>query len=242
MSIEITGPSWVAQLPTEEKVKFTHNNKNKWKDWSVEAPLPDGFGFGVGSQIGSPFDMEPNEMLKKAMAFGGVSQRLGLMAKKFYEGPEETEISLDLNFEAYYSASREVIVPIVTLMMMSTAHIDNANNTDGIVKTIMQSVEKTGQGAMEATVGEDSEMAETDIGSMIKYLRAPDTVNVSFGKTFRIKRAYITNVEPSFSNVLDNLGYPVSASCSVTIALEEPMTKVRISKAFDATRGSVSRG
>lgn len=242
MAIELNGPSWVKDLPIEEKIRFKHNNTER--DWIVEAALPDEFGFGVGSQIGTPFDMDANEMLKKGMAVTGVNQKLGLMAKKFYEGPEETEISVDLGFEAYYSSSREVIKPIVILMMMSTAHISDLSNTEGVIKSIADQIEQTGKGAVGAATGEESETAQQaqqkDIAEMVKFLRSPNTVDVTFGKTFKIKRAYITNVEPSFSNVLDNLGYPVSATCSVTIALESPMTKVRIADAFNVTRGSVS--
>jgi len=86
----------------------------------VRAPLPAEYGYTVGSEYSAPFDVSlPSGILQKGMALANISQKIGIRMQNMYSNPVPTEISLDLEFDAYYNARTEVVMPVLNLAHMS---------------------------------------------------------------------------------------------------------------------------
>ena len=234
----------VDQLDPGQVVEFHDPNF----DWRVKAPLPEQFGYSVGSEIGTPFaGYGTDGALSKVLALQfGVSSRVGLITQKLYQGPQETEISFDLNFNAYYSSRLEVMAPIVKLMMMSVGQEQSVNDAkEGVlneVRRMLTATDRAGSAVAEFVTGADFSIEEGSAAELIRFMRTPSLCSVRVGKIFTLNKVFISNVTPSFSNVLDNEFLPMSASCNVTIELQSPMTKLRIGKSFsiaDAERENI---
>lgn len=76
----------------------------------------------MGSEFTATFDANTlsGVLQKFKLPFAGqISRRVGVVTTKFYANPEPTEISFELEFHAEYSARDEVVIPMVTLAMMS---------------------------------------------------------------------------------------------------------------------------
>ncbi|MBG24033.1 MAG: hypothetical protein CMF22_11325 [Idiomarinaceae bacterium] len=195
----------------------------------VYAPLPDNWGMTVGSEFTAPFDANLlNGILSKGAAVAGISKKTGMATRKMYSNPEPTEISLDLQFEAYYSAKEEVVNPVIQLMAMSLGTTLTAEKAVQTVKEIINAgVNTFGIDDLFSTEQIDgatevaTQVDENDrIMGFINFVQGPPTCTVKFGNVLRLSNCYITSVAPQFSNVLDATGMPLSATCSVTIILE----------------------
>ena len=207
--------------------------------WHVKAPLPESFGYTVGSEIGTPFSGYATEgNLSKVLALQfGVSNRVGLVTRKIYQGPEPTEVSMDLNFNAYYSARKEVVAPIIKLMLMSVGHEDSFDDVEGTIADYIRGYMSIGESAIASVAGfeGDEDFNDTDssrAAKLIRFMRTPGLCAVKVGNVFRLSNVYISNVSPTFSNVLDHEFLPMSATCSITIELSQPMSKIRIAESF----------
>ena len=234
----------VDQLDPGQVVTFHDPNFG----WRVKAPLPEQFGYSVGSEIGTPFAGYATEgALSKVLALQfGVSSRVGLITQKLYQGPQETELSFDLNFNAYYSSKLEVVAPIVKLMLMSVGQEQSvADSKEGVlnkVRGLLTAGENITTGMVDAFTEDDLSFEDGSAAELIRFMRTSSLCTVKVGKIFTLKKVFISNVTPSFSNVLDNEFLPMSASCNVTIELQSPMTKIEIGKSFsisDAERENI---
>lgn len=234
-------------IPDGQKIKF----RDKQFGYTVEAPLPETFGFSVGSEIGTPFAGYASEgTLAKLIALRfGVTNRIGLVTRKIYQGPEPTEMSFDLTFNAYYSSRTEVILPIVKLMIMSVGRAQDLSDARGKIAEQLIKITTATEGIISDAIkfiglADDDIVEEGEISQLIRFMRAPSLCGVSVGNVFKIRNAYISNVTPTFSNVLDRDFLPLHATCSVTVQLEQPMTKVTLAQSFaDAVQlGSETTG
>ena len=220
--------------------------------YRVEAPLPPDFGFTVGSEYTTPFDIgNISGGIQKLYAVGGLSNPVGLRMRKMYANPEPTEISFDMEFAAYHSAKEDVVVPMVTLMLMSLGRVVKAAD-------VSAAVEKFGRlaasGASLFGFGEESVNNATTTASetlndptveantsrlleMINLISAPEVCSISFGDFLEIDKAYITSTAVSFSNVLDRDGYPMSGKVSVTATVQVAPIADDISKYFGQVVG-----
>lgn len=243
----MTNQKHVEKLNTGHTIEF----HDRGFGWRVKAPLPENYGYTVGSEIGTPFSGYATDgTISKLMALQfGVSSRIGLVTQKIYQGPEPTEVTFDLNFNAYYSARHEVVAPVIKLMMMSVGQEKNLEETSREVAENIRSYTTLGEeqlgnfldasGDVESTLESQSSSA----AQLIRFMRTPSTVTVRVGNIFTLVNAYLSNVQPQFTNVLDFEYMPMSATCSVTLELANPMTKLRLSRAFgDAFRGSTEQG
>ncbi len=213
-----------------------HKITLKTGTFRIEAPLPPDYGFTVGSEYTTPFDVGTmSSGLQKLYAVGRISNPVGLRMRKMYANPEPTEISFDMEFAAYYSAKEEVAIPMISLMMMSLGHVVAYEDVKGAVEWMGKMAgegvnffngagEKEVEQGVQATQGvvenEQVKTHTTKVLGLINLITAPDKVTVEFGTFLKIPNAFITSTACTFSNVLDKDGYPMSGKVSVTCTLE----------------------
>lgn len=200
----------------------------------VEAPLPDDFGYTVGSVFSTPFDtMSLNETVAKGFALAGVTQKPGAAMKKMFIHPEPTEISFDVEFVAYYSARKEVVAPVLKLSAMAlSSHMD----TDDGVDQINGALAKLNAIAVDAglrddddekpkiTVSSDFSSYGNKLLSILNFVRGPDKVDVYFGDLYTVYDVYLSSVAVRYSNKVDGEGFPLRAVATVTLTLENVPT------------------
>lgn len=197
----------------------------------IEAALPDAFGISVGSVFTDPFNanVTNDSTAEKAAAFLNVSRKIGArVTSVFYSGPEPTEMSIELEFNAFYSAVEEVVVPCMSLMLMAVGRQYDYRKLKGqftgavgnYVDRYIQVIEESNQSGFAEEVG---------------LIVGPSPVRVKFGKTLYLDAAYIATASPSFSNVLDNQFMPMSATCAITVKIQRNPVYDEIRKMFGRT-------
>lgn len=221
------------QLPDGQKVTIKLRTEDGLTERKVVAPLPDGFGMSVGSAFTDPQNMDLNQgggavskAVKAVTQRSGFSSKIAQASNVFYDGPEPTEMSFDLNFHAYYSAFDEVIVPVFDLMMMS---VGREYNGDEINNSIVADAMK----AIEEATGADS--------GKYGLIHSPGECKVTFGKAMTIPRCFVSSVGVEFSNIMDNQYFPISANCSVTIKVVRNPTQTELTKYFNRTNYKAER-
>lgn len=207
----------ISEIDSKFKIAI-ENNTNR-----VEAPLHNDFGFTVGSEYTTPFDIGTvSGMLQKSMAVAGVSSPVGLRMRKMYANPEPTELSFKMSFDAYYDAHTEVIAPVVTLVTMGlgremrdTDVTDKLSALSGIIDTV------TGTTIDTSSVSPDSgKGVSSKVLGLIKMINAPQVCTLHFGDFLTFDNVYITSTAVTFSNNLDENGIPMSAEVNVTCTLQ----------------------
>lgn len=207
----------------------------------VEAHLPERFSLSVGSDITSPFATYATEgPAAKALALmTGVSNKIGITTTKLFMGPDQPDISLDLKFEAYYSALNEVLLPTFNLMMMSVGtEEDFGEEAEKLVEFIRNMGEL--EDAVLNFILKDKSKAK-DAGELIRYMRTPGTCRVILGDTFTLDNVYLSNVNVTYSNVLDSNFIPMSAEANITITPQNPFSKNTLVRSFFGNRGTVPK-
>jgi hypothetical protein len=212
-------------IPSRHKVVIA----NTTGGFRVEAALPDQFGVGVGGDISSPFaGFASGGNAANALAtFAGITAKVGLFVKKIYLGPDQPDFSMDLHFEAYYSAYDEVVLPVGTLMTMAAGTKDTAKNE--IEKFKARNTANAQQGGIK-----DERLSQ--LTGFVSYLRSPDSVSVMFGDFLTVRNCLISAVNPAWGNVLDAAGNPMYADVSITFTLEEPLTTGEIARMFNQVK------
>lgn len=223
------------------------------EDFTVLAPLPDGFGMTYGSEYSAPFDMNTmSDAWRKAYALQGISTKVGIQMKKMYSNPEPTEFSFDMEFNAYYSPLDEVLFPVYYLSQMtlgsSLTFEDLSQGTQNFLKKVNDGIKKASsavgieveegplQGAIEYDVDDTVQAGVSGALRLINFIKSPKKVNVYFGNTMKWENMYITSVATSFSKRLDLNGIPMYAKCSVTVTPESYPVAETMNKVFDVTR------
>ena len=197
---------------------------------TVQANMPETMTVGVGSDIGSPFAGYASEgTAAKVLALStGASSKIGIVTKRLFMGIDQPDISLDLKFEAYYSAFDEVLIPAVKLMLMATSE---EKNLEGAIRKILKGLEKA------ETIGGDAlaslnDTKRVDTDKLINYIKTPAVCKIKFGDIFTVRNAFLSNVSVSFSNVLDSDFVPMEATVSITITPQDPFTKNEVVTMF----------
>lgn len=223
----------MSELDDKFKVRISFELSDK--TFTVEAPLPDNFGMTVGSEFSAPFDANflSGTMSKVAAVVSakaskgdssGIGNKLGVVTKKYYSNPEPSEISFDLQFEAYYDAKTEVMFPIIQLMAMGLGRsVSKAQAQQYLSNLIAQA----GLQKLADTVAPDENIDFNDpdtadrVFDFLDFVAGPPLTKIEFGNVLTLKKVYVSSVAPQFSNILDKNGYPMSATCSITAVLEK---------------------
>lgn len=216
----------VSELPRSQKIVIKLRNTEGVTQRRVEAPLPDGYGLSTGSAFTDPSNTDlaggggtASKVVKQVAKRSGFSTKISQKTNVFYDGPEPTEISFDMNFHSYYSAFHEVMVPVFRLMMMSVGRERSFQDIDDSLKD-----------EMKAQAGEEFEEDTGKFG----FIRSPGEAKVTFGSSLQIPRCYVASVGTEFSNISDNQGYPISANCSVSIKVARNPTQTELADYFYA--------
>lgn len=191
---------------------------------TVEAPLPDDYGFTVGSEYTTPFDIgSMSGMIQKAFALGRISAPVGLRMRKMYANPEPTELSFKMSFDAYYDAVEEVLKPVVTLIKMGLGReMTNADINEKIegIGGIIDMATGGGGGGKTVEVPDGAVQMSSRVSGLIKLINAPDLCSLSFGTFLTMDEVFITSTAVTFSNIMDERGVPMSADVEVTCTLQ----------------------
>lgn len=203
------------------------------KEIVVFAPLIETFGFTVGSEFTAPFDANfVSGAMQKTFALANVSQKLGASTRKMYSNPEPTEISFDMQFEAYADPFNDVFVPVVYMMALAIGRRmdlpDVGRVIDETISKLSNAVGRTqdAPSAEEFFAQEGNEYIDQAgrVFGFLNFVAGPPIARIRFGNVITFKNAYITSVAPQFSNIMDKNGIPMSATVSVTAILEEDPT------------------
>lgn len=201
----------------------------------VEAPLPDNFGFTVGSEYTTPFDAGAmSGTMQKLYAVGQISNPVGLRMRKMYANPEPTEISFEMEFSAFYSAKEEVILPVITILTIclgrQATYEDIKNKLGTVSEYLSKGLELVGLDKGDVDAAENAKSDEktgvisdengSRIMSLIHLVEAPEIASIRFGNVLEIPNAFLTSTGVQFSNTLDKDGYPMSATVNVTATLQ----------------------
>jgi len=197
---------------------------------TVRANMPETMTVGVASDIGSPFAGYASEgTAAKVLALTtGASSKIGIVTKKLFMGVDQPDISVDIKFEAYYSALDEVVIPAIKLMMIGTAE---EKSLEGAVKDFAKLME-AGETAFADVSARIVRAKRVDTDKLINYLKTPAVIKVKFGDIFTVRNAFLSSVSVSFSNVLDSDFLPMEATVSVTITPQDPFTKNEVITMF----------
>lgn len=218
----------------DEKHKITIIRQKDADLTVLEAPLPDQFGFSVGSEFTAPFDAQSlaGVLQKLKIPVGGLSRRVGVVTTKFYSNPEPTEISFEMQFHAEYSARHEVMEPVFALMGMSLGRNMTAEDLVAVIDKFRDSLsDLTGiESISSGSNDEGANSAGDDVGdwaknadgalALIGLIESPETVIIKFGNVYALDNVWISSVTPSFSNTVDAEGFPISCTCSVNAVLQ----------------------
>lgn len=232
--------TWVDSLPYGQRVTIKQYDDASVAYRRVTAGLPDSYGLSVGSSFVDPFNQGVGEnsrfssALTKGAGAAGISRKPGSMSTSiYYDSPEPTEISFELNFEAYYSARDEVINPVMTLMMMS---LGNEMEYEELKSMLNEYLGQTGTSLLLPDTSEEWSAADR-LTDRIGVIVGPDICRIRFGKGLVIDDCYISSVAPQFSNVVDNEFLPMSATVSVTAKLQRNPVQATVASLFRQSRG-----
>lgn len=209
----------IDELDDRFKIRISGGGK------TIEAPLPDDYGFTVGSEYTTPFDVgSVSGMVQKAFALGRISAPVGLRMRKMYANPEPTELSFKMSFDAYYDALEEVLKPVVTLVKMGLGremtNADINSKIEGIGNVIDMATGGNTSGQKTVEVPDSAVQMSGRVSGLIKLINAPDICTLSFGTFCVMDDVFITSTAVSFSNKLDERGIPMSADVEVTCTLQ----------------------
>ena len=208
----------ISELDSKFKIAIENNSQR------VEAPLHNDFGFTVGSEYTTPFDIGTvSGMMQKTMAVAGMSTPVGLRMRKMYANPEPTELSFKMTFDAYYDAQVEVVVPVVTLVTMGLGREMRDTDVTDKLSTLSGIIDKVAGTSVEMPTVESSEGGKgisSKVMGLIKMINAPQVCTLHFGDFLTFDNVYITSTAVTFSNNLDQNGIPMSAEVNVTCTLQ----------------------
>ena len=205
--------------------------------------LPEEFGFGVGSEFSEPFsslipDGGTGGLIARSVA--GVSLRHGLIGEKFYSGSEPSEISFDLQFNSFYSAFDEVVLPTLKLLMLAVGK--EGELLDESHKQEIQN--EIDQGELFNSDEEINQKLKEWVSDFnLSFFISHDTSTIRFGDVFTLNEVYIQNVDFTFTNVMEEgangKAFPVQANVSVSAIFKKPPAQEKLGEFFGATNSRI---
>lgn len=236
------GSQKVQELDRGQKIQIRASG-GKGSSLIVESPLPDSFGYSSGSQFGSPFaSYSSSGLVAQIGAATGFSDKFGLFTEKFYEGPQENQISFEMKFDTWENSEQDVIQPSMFLMILSTGY--STSKISSKIETDFKFLKNAATFTLEGIVG-GSKALHNNVSSSIpqlstgkidknifQMLHQPPQVSVRFGNTYILTELYLSNVSLQFSNTLDHNFLPMSCTASVTADFKYPLTQGDIRNSF----------
>lgn len=164
---------------------------------AVKAPLPENISLRIGNEVNQLFSaFQLKSDLVQLAGATGVNVDRGFSQREYWRGPENSEMSVELHFNAYYSGYIDVMRPTQKLLLL---------------------------GASRETSFQGGEKGTGFIGDFDEIWGQPTKAIVMFGNYFYHNNMIIKSVEVSYSNKLDNEFNPMSAVVNVTMIPTDPM-------------------
>ena len=180
---------------TDDNYLLGTNTLKGVKSIRVKTPLPETITFGIGNEINQTWDFMKfkSAIIQTAAPSIGKNFDRGISERFFWRSIENKEITLELNFAAYYSGLIDVVQPINDLMVLGAP------------------IESSFTGG------------PNDLIYIDAFWNAPPLITVYVGKLLYFTNAIIKDITVAFSNKLDNEFYPMSAQVSVTFITSDPI-------------------
>lgn len=95
---------------------------------TVVAPLPETLAYDTASEYSTPFaqGMLSQGSIAQAMSAAGMRVTTQAMTAQLWQGATENDIGLDLEFQTYDDPDKDVRQPVLTLLKLAAASVDNA--------------------------------------------------------------------------------------------------------------------
>ena len=119
--------------PTEQvitiRAKTLHDSNEEYKDImkplradGIKAPLPETFSFGTANEVNELFDIFKFKSQAIQFFSGGVvnaNYDRGFSERSYWRSLQNQEMSVELEFNAYYSGAIDVVEPVQNLMLLA---------------------------------------------------------------------------------------------------------------------------
>ena len=94
---------------------------------TIQAPLPDSFMFDSSAQYEAPFAQGwvPADFIRNALGAFGRRTTSQVLSLQIWQGNQDTDLGLDLEFQAETDPIREVLQPIASLLTLTTPIADS---------------------------------------------------------------------------------------------------------------------
>ena len=167
-----------------------------------------------------------------------------MIGEKFYGGSEPSDISFDLQFNSFYSAFDEVVLPTLKLLMLAVGK--EGELLDESHKQKIQN--EINQRGIFNTGSEDNEEIEQKAKKWLSdfnlsFFISQDTSTIRFGDVFTLNEVYIQNVDFTFTNVMEEgangKAFPVQANVSVSAIFKKPPAQEKLGEFFGATNSRI---
>lgn len=95
---------------------------------TVQAPLPETLAYDTASEYATPFaqGLLSQGGLAQALSAAGTRITTQAMTAQLWQGATENDIGLELDFQTYDDPDKDVRQPVLTLLKMAAASIDEA--------------------------------------------------------------------------------------------------------------------
>lgn len=215
----------------------------------IQAPLPESFSLGTGSELSEPFSIYGlTGELQKFLYLYNSNINAGMAYTKFWSGPTQPDISVNLKFNAYTSALEDVMIPTVSLLVLASPQKATSGNISvnghSITDIIASLLNAAGSGVnfLAKKLGNSqgnvlSKVSSASLKQLFAIMHSPGMCRIHFGTTVWLSKMYITALSVEYTNVLEYTGYPMEANVSVTFTPQQALSKSDFSNAFGAPIG-----
>lgn len=164
----------------------------------ILAPIPEQVAISTGNAYDQTFDILQFKQTVVNWISKGAGKKFtrGISERQYWDGIENQEITLELEFAAYNSGYWDVVVPCRNLMMLATP---------------------TERGSTDISTNDVE-----GIENLTAHWDEPPHIMVSIGDFLTLNNVGISNCSVSFSNKLDNEFMPLSATASVSFVMIDP--------------------
>jgi len=94
---------------------------------TIQAPMPDAFMFDSSAQYEAPFAQGwvPTDFVRNVLGAFGRRTTSQVLSLQIWQGNQDTDLGLDLEFQAERDPIREVMQPIASLLTLTTPKADS---------------------------------------------------------------------------------------------------------------------
>lgn len=177
---------------------------------TIQAPLPETLAYDTASEYATPFaqGMLSQGNLAQAMSSAGMRVTTQAMTAQLWQGATENDIGLELEFQTYDDPDRDVRQPVLKLLKLAAASIDEAT---GLLQSPGPriSLEDTGRilSSGASQLGNSAKQGLNAAGSLAGVQGKLDTSRVMNAATDNLNSNQKANSQPAVENGLGGAAY-----------------------------------